>query len=163
PRQRLFLARDRLGIKPLYYHQAADRFRFASEIKALLADPEVDARLNWGKLSEHLAFRYLTGDGTLFDGIGQLPPGHTLTIAAAPGSASARITMRQYWDVPEPPSGAALRSQLSALRKGRSIFHGEQRAESGERASEASIIEQFRALFEEAVRLRLMSDVPLGM
>jgi asparagine synthase (glutamine-hydrolysing) len=162
PRQRLFLARDRLGIKPLYYHQDADRFRFASEIKALLADPEVEARLNWGKLSEHLAFRYLTGDETLFDGVRKLPPGHTLTIASAPSGAGVRVTMRQYWDVPGPPSGAALGAWRLALGESRPVPTKRQ-APSAKRRSEAELVAQFRALFEEAVRLRLMSDVPLGM
>jgi asparagine synthase (glutamine-hydrolysing) len=162
PRQRLFLARDRLGIKPLYYHQDAGRFRFASEIKALLADPEVEARLNWGKLSEHLAFRYLTGDETLFDGIRKLPPGHTLTIASAPTRAGARVTMHQYWDVPGPAAPGVPRATCRVPDEEDLFSRGTRHAARGT-ASEASIVEQFRALFEEAVRLRLMSDVPLGM
>src|SRR5262249_14412313 len=145
-----------------YTYQDAGRFRFASEIKALLADPQVDARLNPEALSEHLAFRYLTGDETLFAGIRKLPPGHTLTIALGRAGDGARITLRRYWDVPAPAAPAALSSRLSALGwEGPAL--AESRALRAENASEASIVERFRALFEEVVRLRLMSDVPLGM
>jgi asparagine synthase (glutamine-hydrolysing) len=134
-RRQLFLARDRMGIKPLYIHQDADRLRFASEIKALLVDPEVEPRLNGEALPEHLAFGYFHDDTTLFAGVRSLPPGHTLTVA------SGRVVVRQYWDFPINDA------KVSPRR------HGDTER----------IVREFRALFEDAVRSHLMSDVPLGL
>lgn len=97
--RRLIVARDRLGIKPLYYRQSERVFIFASEIKCLLEYPGVRAELNSEKLPEYLAFGYLSGEETLFRGIKKLLPGHFLQIAED-GQAQAS----QYWDIPEPSS-----------------------------------------------------------
>lgn len=94
PRKRLLLARDRLGIKPLYYRLSNETFLFGSEIKAILAYPGIKAEFNVGALSEYLAFGYLSGPRTLFRGINKLPPGHTLEI-----DAEGKLTLRQYWDL----------------------------------------------------------------
>jgi asparagine synthase (glutamine-hydrolysing) len=94
-RRRLFVARDRLGIKPLYYRLTGDNFLFASEIKAILAHPSVHAELNLPALPEYLAFGYLAGPQTLFQGIQKLSPGHTLEI-----DASGNVRIQQYWDLP---------------------------------------------------------------
>lgn len=127
-RQRLLLARDRLGVKPLYYARTAGSLLFASEIKSLLRADGLPAEPDPRGLRRYLAYRHPYGDGTLFKGIRQLPPGHSLL-----ASASA-VTVRRYWDVPprkagRPANGAA---------------------------------EEFLPLLEEAVRLRMMADVPLG-
>jgi asparagine synthase (glutamine-hydrolysing) len=95
-KRRLFLARDRLGIKPLYYRQSKESFLFASEIKALLAHPGVSAELNRAALPEFLAFGYLTGTRTLFDGIQKLAPGHTAVI-----EERGKLRIQQYWDPPQ--------------------------------------------------------------
>ena len=80
--QRLFLARDRLGIKPLYYQwdESRQRLAFASEIKALLVDPQLKRKLNLTSLADYLVFQNLLDDKTFFESIKMLLPGHTLTI-----------------------------------------------------------------------------------
>jgi asparagine synthase (glutamine-hydrolysing) len=98
-KRRLFLARDRLGIKPLYYRQSEESFLFASEIKALLAHPGVSAELNRAALPEFLAFGYLAGTRTLFDGIQKLAPGHTAVL-----EESGKLSIQQYWDPPQETS-----------------------------------------------------------
>jgi asparagine synthase (glutamine-hydrolysing) len=103
-RRRLLLARDRLGIKPLYYTLTDRELLFASEIKAILAAspmrPELDPRV----LPELLATRYVAGDGTFFRGIRKLQPGHTLTWSLPEGARA-----RRYWHLPvaldESPAG----------------------------------------------------------
>src|SRR6185436_1389996 len=93
-RQRLLLARDRLGVKPLYWAIAGDRLLFASEIKSILASGLVPAEADERALPELLSTRYLSGWGTLFKGIQRLPPGHTLVFERG------AITTAEYWDVP---------------------------------------------------------------
>jgi asparagine synthase (glutamine-hydrolysing) len=94
-KRQLFLARDRLGIKPFYYRQSRQTFLFGSEIKALLAHPSVTAELNRAALPEFLAFGYLSGTRTLFEGIQKLAPGHTAVL-----DAGGTLKIRQYWDAP---------------------------------------------------------------
>lgn len=95
-KRKLFLARDRLGIKPLYYLRLKDTFLFASEIKALLAHPGASAEFNRGALPEFLAFGYLAGTRTLFAGIQKLAPGHTAVL-----DETGRLRIQQYWDPPQ--------------------------------------------------------------
>ena len=92
--QKPFAARDRLGIKPFYYLQDQEKFLFGSEIKTLLAYPGVRASFNRRILSEYLAFGYITGEETFFEGIRKLPPGHTLEFVQG-----GKWEMRQYWDL----------------------------------------------------------------
>ncbi len=94
-KRRLLLARDRLGIKPLYFCRAPDRLLFGSEIKALLAHPDVEAELDRSCLPEYLAFGYLTGTGTLFRGINKLLPGHTAEV-----NHDGRLDLDRYWSLP---------------------------------------------------------------
>jgi asparagine synthase (glutamine-hydrolysing) len=94
-RRRLLLARDPLGIKPLYYTRTADGlFLFASEIRALLTWPGVRAELDGDALWDYLGQRYVPGPRTIFKGITKLPPGH-LAIVDHDG-----VAIRRYWDVP---------------------------------------------------------------
>jgi asparagine synthase (glutamine-hydrolysing) len=134
PKRRLLLARDRLGVKPLYWAQAGDRLLFGSEIKSILASGLVRAEADESRLPELLSTRYLSGPETLFKGIHRLLPGHTLVFE------DGRVTTRQYWDIPTGRGDEA----IAAL-------------------SDRDAVQRFRALLEEAVRLRLMADVPLGM
>ncbi|HJR58581.1 MAG TPA: asparagine synthase (glutamine-hydrolyzing) [Vicinamibacterales bacterium] len=134
PRRRLLLARDRLGVKPLYWARAGSRLLFGSEIKTILATGLVAAEANGQALPELLGTRYLSGTETLFRGIHRLMPGHTLVFE------DGQVTIRQYWDVP-------------AGRRDPEV----------ERLSDADAVRRFRELLEESVRIRLMSDVPLGM
>src|ERR1700693_2384127 len=92
--RRLFAARDRLGIKPFYYRLTDREFIFASEIKSLLEFPAVKRHLNRGALPEYLAFGYLSGQETLFDGIKTLPAGHWLEL-----DESGTASLQEYWDL----------------------------------------------------------------
>src|SRR5262252_1897940 len=92
--RRLFLARDRYGVKPLYYaHRPDGTLIFGSEIKALLPAFNDRAALNREALPDFLANHAPSGEDTLFTGIKRLPPGHTLTWQ------DGRISIRQYWDI----------------------------------------------------------------
>jgi asparagine synthase (glutamine-hydrolysing) len=134
PARKLFCARDRLGIKPFYYWTDGRVFAFASEIKALLQHPDIPAAFDEETLPEYLSFGYVSGERSMFRGIRKLPPGHTLEVAAAGGRLE--LTARQYWDVPAPVP---------------------------ETGDETSLIQECRSRVEETVRMRLMSDVPLGV
>jgi asparagine synthase (glutamine-hydrolysing) len=92
-RQRLFLARDRVGIKPLYYCQTAKGIFFASELKGILVDPEISRDLDYNALRAFLAFKYVPGDKTLFKSVRKLPPGHCLV------AENGQVAIRQYWDL----------------------------------------------------------------
>ncbi|HEY1658745.1 MAG TPA: asparagine synthase (glutamine-hydrolyzing) [Candidatus Sulfotelmatobacter sp.] len=94
----LFAARDRLGIKPFYYRWDGSAFVFGSEIKSILAFPEVTARFNQGTLSEYLAFGYLTEPETMFEGIRKLMPGHTLEL-----TERGDLSVKRYWELSTEP------------------------------------------------------------
>ncbi|MCB9854458.1 MAG: asparagine synthase (glutamine-hydrolyzing) [Phycisphaerales bacterium] len=91
----LFLARDRLGIKPLYWTKTGDALLFASEIKALFASRDVVPRMNREALPEYLTFQFLLGDATLFEGVHRLEPGTHLTIRPF---GDARVRVERYWE-----------------------------------------------------------------
>ena len=96
--RRLVLGRDRLGIKPLYYHRSArGRFAFASEIKGLFSDPAIPRALNHERLAEYLAFRSVSGEETLFAGIRELAPGSLMILE----QGVQRI--RRYWSADVDP------------------------------------------------------------
>src|SRR5207247_11290271 len=129
----LFLARDRLGVKPLYYVHATDgSFYFASEIKALLAARAVSPRVNYEALPDYLANHAPSGAATLFQGVQRLLPGHTLRWR------DGAVDIRQYWDLTFAPVD-------DARPVGKDLT-----ASFGER-------------FTEAVRWHLMSVVSLGV
>ena len=92
-RQRLFVARDRVGIKPLYFCETREAFYFASEMKAILADAAVPRKINPAGIRNFLTFHYVPGTETLFQDIHKLPSGHYLTVE------QGRVTQRQYWDL----------------------------------------------------------------
>ena len=90
----LFIARDRLGIKPLYYKLTPERLLFGSEIKAVLAYGGVRPEFNRASLPEYLAFGYLSAEQSCYDGILKLLPGQTMTVAS-----DGKIVIRRYWDL----------------------------------------------------------------
>jgi asparagine synthase (glutamine-hydrolysing) len=92
-KQQLFLARDRVGIKPLYYYWDGRMFLFASEIKALLQDSGVEKTLDPQALDDYLTYLYIPAPKTIFQRIRKLRPGHTLTVSAG------RVIEREYWDL----------------------------------------------------------------
>ena len=88
PRRRMFVARDRVGIKPLYWTRAQGGVALGSEIKALFAFPGVERRARPESVVEHLTLRYCAAPRTLFEGIHKLPPGHCADAGARPESGS---------------------------------------------------------------------------
>lgn len=94
PRKTLFIARDRLGIKPLYFRYDGRTLLFGSEIKTILAYPGVHPEFDSSTLAEYLAFGYLSGEQTMYAGIRKLMPGHTLSV-----DESGELQIRQYWDL----------------------------------------------------------------
>jgi asparagine synthase (glutamine-hydrolysing) len=129
-RRSLFLARDRMGVKPLYYAETPAAFLFASEIKSLFASGLVEPRRREAALAEYLVFRQAAGPETMFEQVRSLPPGCTMTVQ----DGQARIT--RYWSPrrPAPPQSMTY----------------------------DAAVEQFGTLLDDAVRLRLISDVPVG-
>lgn len=89
----LYLVRDRLGVKPLYYHLGPERLTFASEIKALLQDPGIARKMDPTALAAYLTWQYVPGPDTLLEGVKKLPPGHFLRLR--PGE---RPELRAYWE-----------------------------------------------------------------
>lgn len=131
--RRLFCARDRIGIKPFYYAFDGTALIFASEIKAILASGHVQATPNMAGLQDYLTFQFCLGEKTLFKGVEKLEPGCCMTVQI--GSDSISVATRQYWDVSYEIDDS----------------HGE-----------AWFIDHLAALIEDATRIHLRSDVPLG-
>jgi asparagine synthase (glutamine-hydrolysing) len=129
-KRRLLLARDRLGVKPVYYYQNGRFLAFASEIKSLLEIASIPREVNPEALDMYLSLRYVPGPRTMFKNIVRLQPGHVLV------ADDSGVRTRKYWDidysVAEPRSPAVL-------------------------------LDRFRELLDESVRLRLLSEVPLGV
>ncbi len=133
----LFLARDRLGIKPLYYYREDGRFLFASEVRALLASGLVPFHLDLNALYAYLLFGSVQEPLTLVQGVYSLPPGHWMVVPMnAEGKAPLpSATLHRYWDFP------------TAARADR---------------TPQEVMETIRQHLSAAVRLRLIADVPLG-
>jgi asparagine synthase (glutamine-hydrolysing) len=116
PRRRLFVARDRLGKKPLYYALTPDRFVFGSEMKAVLASPDVPREVDPASVDEFLSRYFVGGDRTILRHVRKLPPAHTLSLE------NGRITLNRYWHLrfspptPPPREEEALEELESRLR-----------------------------------------------
>ena len=132
PRQRLVLARDRVGKKPLYYYQRNGEWLFGSEIKAILAVLESAPPVNAGALLDFFTFGYVAGKQAIFEGMHRLEPGTAVVVDTRTGN----VTHERYWSWPD-----------GAVADGR---------------SEEDVIDALRAELDTAVRIRLRSDVPLG-
>jgi asparagine synthase (glutamine-hydrolysing) len=104
----LFLARDRAGEKPLFYQAEGDQFAFASELKALMANPAFERRLDHEALSCYFALGYVPGDRCILSGIKKLPAAHALTYKVD----SSEVRVWRYWQLPQQESGAANASEL---------------------------------------------------
>jgi asparagine synthase (glutamine-hydrolysing) len=128
--KRLMLARDHLGVKPLYYVKLGSRLLFASEIKALLADPGCPREVDIHSLGQLFTLRYVPSPNTLFRGIHKLTPGHWMLVS------SGGIRIQRYWDwTPK------IQPDID----------------------ETEATENYRRLVEDAVRLQMRSDVPVGL
>jgi asparagine synthase (glutamine-hydrolysing) len=98
-RRQLFLARDRFGIKPLYYAHTGGHFLFGSELKAILAHPQVPRRINRKAVLDYLVYRYVPSPNTIWEDLHKLPPAHWLLYDAA----TEKTTVRRYWSIPDRP------------------------------------------------------------
>jgi len=134
PQQRLFLARDRAGEKPLFYRLANGCLQFSSELKALLANPANPRRIDAEALDCYLAMGYVPGERCILQGYNKLPPAHALRFDLQSGQAQVWC----YWQLPE------LASEQGAL-------------------DEAVLLDELETLLEEAVRDQMVADVPLGV
>lgn len=131
--QRLVLGRDRVGKKPLFYYQDKTRFVFASELKALLAVPGVDRRVNPSAIDEYLTYGYVPGAQTIFREVQKVPPGHLLIWE------KGKLSLLPYWE-PRPAFVSPRHTQQS----------------------EEAWREEVRRRVEECVEARLVGDVPMG-
>jgi asparagine synthase (glutamine-hydrolysing) len=131
--RRLFLGRDRYGVKPLYWYAKSGVFIFSSEIKAILKHPQVSRAICFPALNEYFTFQNIFSELTLFEGIRLLPPGCALTLDL---KETAEPNVRRYWDYPSLNGPAAL--------------------------SEDETADQLHHLFVQAVTRQLVSDVPVG-
>ena len=132
-KRELFIARDRLGVKPLYYiHNDDGSLYFGSEIKTLFEAGAITPEMNFAALPDYLANHATSGEDTLYKGVKRLLPGHTLTWR------DGQLEIKKYWDV----------SFSKFEDTGR---------------SDKDYIAEWYELFRTSVRLRLMADVPLGM
>ena len=132
-RQTLFLARDRLGVKPMYYAQLANgAVLFGSELKALLCSPELSRTLDPSAIEDYLALGYVPEPKSVFEGVRKLAPAHTIAIKVGDRTLPAQ---REYWDVVFAPDASI---------------------------TEAAALDELRARLAESVKLRLISEVPLG-
>ena len=131
-KETLFLARDRLGIKPLYYSLLpGGTFLFGSELKALRQHPELPRDLNPQAIEDYFAYGYVPDPKTIYRDVFKLAPGHHLTV----GRGDSAPTVRQYWDV---------------------AF------EADPRIKEADAVHELSERLREAVEIRMIADVPLG-
>lgn len=128
--ERLFIARDRVGKKPLYYTETKNgALLFGSELKSLILHPEFEREINYEALDAYLSFAYVPEPLCIFKNTHKLPPGHFLSFQ------NGKVVIKEYWDF---------------------------RYERSEVRSEEDYIEELRILIDEAVRVRLISEVPLG-
>lgn len=128
-RRRLFLARDRVGQKPLFYRLTDEALAFGSEIKALLTDPEYQPEMNLTAMHHYLTYQYVPPPDTMFAGIRKLPPAHTLIWE------DGKLTIEPYWDLNYTPKHTL---PLPELQR------------------------QLQDILQEAVNIRMISDVPIG-
>ncbi len=135
--QTLFLARDRVGVRPVFYTTVNDALIFGSEIKAILADPRVQAEIDPVALDQVFTFWSPQTPRTIFRDIVMLPPGHYLL------ARQGQITLHPYWQVNFPDGENSATSSVSAH-------------------DELAYIEELRRLLVDAAQIRLRADVPVG-
>src|ERR1700675_3614668 len=131
-RAELFLARDHFGVKPFYYAHHGTRLAFASEVKALLQVPHIEAEMDLEALHQYLTFLWVPDPKTMFRGIHKLPAGHCATFR------DGELKIRQYWDLTFP------------------------RADAQYPRSEADLADEVRERFRQSVQSQMVSDVPIG-
>lgn len=133
-KDRLFLARDHVGIAPLFYSLKEDVFLFGSEIKALLQHPSIKRRVNLRGLDQMISFPGLSSPTTMFEEVHSLMAGHYLLLE------EGRVRVHEYWDLDYPQEKDEIRDQ-----------------------DEGELIEEMDEVLTQAVRYRLNADVPVGI
>lgn len=135
-KKKIFLARDRIGVKPLYYYfnEKTEQFMFASEVKAILANEEIKREINLNAMRQYLTYRYVFGKHTIFNKIYRLLPGECATFDLK----TKKMQTRTYWDENSSNNNIEYKSEKYYTQK-------------------------FLELYENSVERRLMSDVPLGV
>jgi len=129
-KKRLFVARDRIGIKPLYYYASNESLVFGSEIKSVIASGKVKPEIEEAEISSFFLLGYVAGEKTMFKNIYRLLPGHYIVCQGG------NIRIKEYWD-----------------------FYNIEPVER----SEEEVLKELEPIFEDVVKMRLMSDVPLGV
>jgi asparagine synthase (glutamine-hydrolysing) len=135
-RRRLVLARDRLGVKPLYYSRLSDGFVFGSEAKAVLAHPAVPGDLDEEAFGDYLTFGFTPPPATLFRDIGKLAPGERMVV-----TPDGAVRSETWWD---PMPSAAMTARTAAM-------------------DPDEMVDEVRRLLLESIGKRMMSDVPFGV
>lgn len=130
--EKVYIVRDRLGIKPLYYYQDENHFTFSSEIKSILALNDIDRKIDIDAVSSYFSFRYPILDNTFFDGISSLPPAHYIELT------NHSFEIKEYWNI-------AHRFLEQQNDKGEEYY-----------------IRELKKILESSVTYRMRSDVPFG-
>ena len=136
-KRKLYLIRDRLGIKPLYYYYKNGNFAFASELKGILEYPYFEKELNLDSLYDYFLFQYVPSPETIFKYVYKLPPGHFIEV-----SKDGDFRISTYWDATE------------------KFFSNK---EKGNEFSEEEALSELKGILKSSVRYRMISDVPIGM
>jgi asparagine synthase (glutamine-hydrolysing) len=136
--RRLYLIRDRMGIKPLYYYRAGGTVGFGSELKALMAGPDFPREIDYEAVTQYLRYLYVPEPRTIFAGVRKLPPGHILSVAPD-GASNDRL--ERYWSLEDVAADGIA-----------DPFRG----------SPEAAVEELEALLKDSVRLRMQADVPVG-
>ena len=131
--RRIFIARDRAGEKPLFYHRANGRLTFASELKAMMIQPAFSRVMNAEALDHYLAYGYVPGELCLLEGVRKLPPAHALTYSID----SDDLRLWRYWSLPQPTQAID--------------------------GDPEGLVQELDELLADAVRLQLVADVPVGI
>ncbi|HHT9158229.1 MAG TPA: asparagine synthase (glutamine-hydrolyzing) [Candidatus Brocadiaceae bacterium] len=134
--RRLFLARDRVGEKPLFYAVVGDALCFASELKALMAYPAFPRRIDPEALDCYLTYGYVPGNLCIMSGVNKLPPAHALLFDLESGQSR----LWRYWQLPELDGSA-----------------------TADKIDEEALLNEMETLLEDAVRRQLVADVPVGV
>jgi asparagine synthase (glutamine-hydrolysing) len=137
-RAELFVARDRAGEKPLFYTLTSGEFRFASELKALMADDALPRRIDREAFDCYLTMGFVPHDRCLLQGFNKLPAAHALSFKLASG----QLRVWRYWSLPAPTLIAPARADA---------------------AGETALLDELEALLQDSVRRQLVADVPVGV
>ena len=130
-KKKIFLARDRIGKKPLYYALYKGKFLFCSELKSILCDPEFPKDIDYRALNLYLTFGYIFSDFSIFKYAKKLPPAHMMIYDLE----NKKVDISRYWSIPE---------------------------QDTKKYREDDLLEELEYLLEDAVRIRLVGDVPIG-